>query len=101
MRKLGFLLILSTLLLTTACNKEDDCLTGKVRLTSLSDHPYDLYLDGAFSRRIQGNTFVEIDLIEGQHRAKVEQVSGYLLFPTVRETTLNVFGCKETEWVFP
>lgn len=96
------LLLLSLSILS--CNDDigtDPCLTGTVRFTNTSNNPYNLSIDGVFKFQLNGNSFRELDLSEGQHQAKVEQVSGYILFPTVKETTLNVFGCQETEWVFP
>lgn len=86
-----------------SCSKDDidTCLTGTIRFTNTSSNPYDLWVDGNYQFRLSGNTFREIDLTEGQHSANVEQVSGYLIYPTTRETTLNVYGCQEREWVFP
>jgi hypothetical protein len=101
MRKLGFILVMALTFVLASCEKEDPCIMGTVRFTSLSANPYDLFIDNEFQARIQGQTFFEMKLSEGRHKAMVEQVSGYLLFPTKRETTLNVFGCQETEWVFP
>lgn len=101
MRKLSFLLLFTSFLFSTACEKENDCLNGTVRFTSQSNNPYNLYINDILERRIPGNTFIELNLPEGRHRAKVEQVSGYLLVPTIRETTLNVFGCQDSQWIFP
>ncbi|MCB9282938.1 MAG: hypothetical protein H6563_02605 [Lewinellaceae bacterium] len=105
MKKHSKILFLSffilTALLTTACQKEEECLTGKVRFTNTSSNPYNLFIDGSFEIQMPGNSFRELDLLEGQHAARVEQVSGYILYPTIVNQTLNVFGCQEIEWVFP
>ncbi len=95
------LIIISCIILLCSCNKEDECLDATVRFTNTSDHPYNLFIDGAFQKEITGNSFFELDLLEGEHSARAEQVSGFILFPTVKETTLNVFGCQEVGWVFP
>jgi len=87
--------------LTASCDNEEECLAATVRFTNTSMNPYDLYIDDAYTLRISGSTFQEFDLLEGQHEARVEQVSGFILFPTIVENTLNVFGCQESEWVFP
>ena len=50
---------------------------------------------------MNSNSFVEIELPEGKHTAEVIQKSGYLIFPTVVEGDLNVFGCKESQMIFP
>ena len=100
-------LIMMSLILSSvmffSCSKDsiDNCLTGTVRFTNTSSNPYDLWVDGTYQFRLSGNTFRELDLTEGQHNAQVEQVSGYILYPTIKETTLSVFGCQEREWIFP
>ena len=103
MKKNKFLIFVLTIsiFLISSCNEEDDCLTGTVRFTNISDNPYDLYIDEEYHLRISGSTFQELDLLEGQHSARVEQVSGFVLFPTIVENDLSVFGCQESEWVFP
>lgn len=100
-QKILSLVFICSIILFCSCSKEDDCLSGTVRFSNTSDNPYNLFIDGTFQQEIPGNTFIELDLLEGQHSATAEQVSGYLLFPTIRETTLNVFGCQEIGWVFP
>lgn len=94
------LFFLSTLL-STSCNQEDDCFMGTVRFTNTSNNPYRIYLNGDYEMQLPGNTFTEIELIEGSYNLKAEQVSGYILYPTVKQTELHIFGCDEKEWVFP
>jgi hypothetical protein len=101
MKKVTTLIFFVAALAFIGCEKEPSCTTGTVRFTSTSINPYSLYIDGDYQRQIPGNTFVEYELTEGTHQVKVEQVSGYLVFPTIKEGTLNVFGCKESEWIFP
>ena len=83
-----------------SCSKQD-CSEGTVRFTNNSDDPYDLWIDEKYKNELQGHTFKEYDLLEGEHVAFVQQVSGYLFFPTTKEITLHVYGCEESEWVFP
>lgn len=98
---LFLLLALTSIFALNSCNLEDECLTGTVRFTNNSNNPYDLYIEGQYQFRMDGNTFQELELTEGQHRARAEQVSGFLLFPTIVTEELNVFGCQESQWVFP
>ena len=79
----------------------EDCTYGEVRFTNNSSNPYNLYIDDTYEATISGNAFIEINIIEGQHTGRVEQVSGFLLFPTIETITLNVYGCQQSEWVFP
>lgn len=83
-----------------SCEKED-CMTATVRFTNTSDDAYSLYIDDVFQFQVSGNSFKELDLSEGQHSARVEQVDGFIFFPTILDNSLNVFGCQESEWVFP
>lgn len=84
-----------------SCEKDDPCLNATVRFTNTSSSPYDLKVDGDFIQRLSGNTFTEVELFEGRRNVRLEQVSGFILFPTIVETTMSVFGCQEQELVFP
>lgn len=101
MKKVTTLFLFIAVLAFVGCEKESTCTTGTVRFTSTSTNPYNLYIDGVFKKQIPGNTFSEFDLTEGSHQVKAEQVSGFVLFPTIKEGTISVFGCKELEWIFP
>lgn len=72
-----------------------------MRFTSTSNNPYDLFIDGEYQLKIDGNSFLELDLPEEKYNGKVVQQSGFLLFPIIVEKTLNVFGCEESQWIFP
>jgi len=97
------------LFLIASCTKEDaeklECETeniGYVTITSTSDNPYDVYVDGSFEFRLQGNTFVDdYELSAGTHTLKAEQVSGYLIYPTIKEVTISMSHCDKKSWVFP
>ena len=78
-----------------------ESIYGNVRFTCTSDNPYLLYIDGSFKTTVNGQSFVEYDLVSGEHVVKAEQKSGYVLYPTVRQTTLNVKAGKSIEWMFP
>lgn len=101
MKNLNRLLLLISIVSFFSCEKDTPCTTGTVRFTNTSNNPYDLYVDNEYQFRINGNTFSDLDLLEGQRQVKVEQVSGFILFPTILENTISVFGCQESEWVFP
>lgn len=103
MKNLKFLFLISAVFSVSlfSCKKDDPCITGTVRFTNTSNNPYDLFVDNEFQLQINGNTFGELDLLEGQRQVRVEQVSGFLLFPTILEESISVFGCQESEWIFP
>ena len=83
-----------------SCKKEK-CDKGTVRMSNNSNELYNVYIDGTFKESLNGKTFKEYDLPEGTHQVKAVQQDGYLFFPTVKETTVNVYGCEETEFIFP
>lgn len=107
-KKLSFILICIVVTLFS-CSKEDaerlECETediGYVTITNTSDNPYDVYLDGGFVFRLSGNTFTDsYELNAGSHVLKAEQVSGYVIYPTIRETTVFINYCDKKSWVFP
>lgn len=100
MKKLISPLLLIVTLFTN-CEKEPECTTGTVRFTCTSANPYDVFIDGKYEFQIPGNSFTERDLPEGNRQLKAVQVSGYLVYPTIKEYTMSVFGCQEHEWIFP
>lgn len=99
------LLPLLAILFFTACEKDKDtkpnCDKGTIRFTNTSNNPYNLSINGQGKGQVSGNSFVEYEVGKGEHSCKAEQASGYLLYPTVRETKVSIFGCDEKEFVFP
>ncbi len=70
----------------------------KLRFTSTSSNPYELQVAG-YNRVIQGNTYVDYTLPEGIYSWRVEQMSGYVIYPTIKEGTVILNQDKEV--VFP
>ena len=101
MRVFGRLILIGLLSMGIMSCEKEDCNYGEVRFTNTSSNPYDLYIDGNFITTVSGNSFIERQILEGQHNGRVEQQSGFILFPTIVETTLSVYGCQQSEWVFP
>ena len=124
MKKIFYFLILSTLIFNsckedtvygctdyTALNYNanatiDDnscefCTGGTLRLTCISSNPYDVWIDGIFALTLNGGSFIEYTLVEGTHTVHVEQVSGYLLWPTIEDYNVYIYDCQDSEVVFP
>ncbi len=97
---LFFLLVLS--LFITSCEKESDIFLSsrkyELRFTSTSRNPYLIEVNGN-SDIIPGNTYKSYKFKKGSYSWRVEQQSGYLLYPTIREGTVNLNEDKEI--VFP
>jgi hypothetical protein len=98
--KLSIVLFLLITLLSTSCS-DVLCITGTLKLTNRSFNPYKVYVDGVYEMKVSGRTSRDLNLTEGAYDVRVEQESGYLLFPTVLEKTISVDPCSESEWKFP
>jgi hypothetical protein len=81
------------------CEKED---FGIIKLSNSSTNPYNIYLDGKFLTTINGGYEQKLKLKPGAHELKCEQVSGFLLYATVKEVNINMIKCSENQfWRFP
>lgn len=56
--------------------------TGKLKLVSTSDNPYQIYIDGTYQLNIEGHGVEMFTLTQGTHTVRVLQISGYLFSPT-------------------
>jgi len=109
MKRILFFAFYTFFIVLSSCTKEEaeklECETeniGYVTMTCTSDNPYNIYIDGVYAFQIAGNSFRDRhELSVGTHTLKAEQESGYLLYPTVRETTLTIGQCEKRSWVFP
>ena len=104
MKRFFPILLLGFLFAFSSCKKEElppICETSTLRLTNISANPYTYFLNGAYQATIKGNTFLEFEIKEGKQTIKLVQESGYLLFPTIIESNVSVFGCEKFEVVFP
>ncbi|MBU1369600.1 MAG: hypothetical protein KJ578_04445 [Bacteroidetes bacterium] len=83
-----------------SCKKDNEDLTPRyeLRFTNTSNNPYLIEVDGN-SSTILGKTFKNYSLEKGTYAWKISQQSGYLLFPTIQEGTINLDRDKEV--VFP
>ena len=84
----------------SSCGKDDSLITPtyELRFTCTSDNPYLIEVDGN-SDVVSGHSYVTYTLDKGTYSWKVTQQSGYVLYPTEREGTVNLNQDKEI--VFP
>ncbi len=101
MKKLLTITIATLAITSCSKNKKTKCETGTVRFTCTSNNPYNVYIDGSYSFQIGANQFIEKELPKGYHAFKAEQASGYLLYPTVRTSSVTLSGCDDLEFSFP
>ena len=109
MKRVFYLFPLLVLFVFSSCSKEAaekmECETlkiGYVTITNTSVNPYKIYIDGDLKFELSGNTFRDdVKVSAGFHTFKAVQVDGYVLFPTVRETTFSTWICEKRSWVIP
>ncbi len=83
----------------SSCSKDEDATPSyELRFTNTSDNPYLIEVDGS-SNTVSGHTFKNYTLEKGTYSWKVTQQSGYVLYPTIQEGTVNLDQDKEI--VFP
>ncbi len=91
-------LTLASASLFTSCSK---LVNGELRFSNNSANPYNCYVDGGFKFKLNGNNSKDIDVKEGEHTVRVEQVSGYLVYPTILNWNVTVQAGKAYSITFP
>ena len=97
MRRFALYTFLSLALLA-GCTKND---TGTVRFSNSSSNPYELFINGESKGEFAGGSWRNFDLDAGTYNLKAEQISGFILFPTVKNGEIVVSGGDFLEWSFP
>jgi hypothetical protein len=93
-------LLFCGVVLTIGCSK-DEFGSGSVKFINKSANPYNLSINGASKGEISGGSFKVIELDAGTYSLKAEQVSGYILYPTVKDGEITVRRDDFLEWSFP
>lgn len=110
MKTLKLSTIFSTLLLLIAsCGKDtyqpacETNKTGTITISNSSSNPYNIYIDGVYQIQLSGGSVSKkLTITEGNGRQLYAvQVSGYLLYPTERQSTFNVLSCTDYSWQIP
>lgn len=108
MRK--YILMISAVISLGSCIKQyepepepyvDPCTTGTIQLINTSDNPYDVFIDGKGIGQQPGNTTWEKTYDKGYHAIKVQQASGYILYPTIKEGSVTLDGCDKKVITYP
>ena len=86
------------------CKNADDKqmeTQSKVRFTSTSDYPYKISVDNVAQGSVAAHKFTEVYVNPGVHIFTAEQMTGYVLYPSVVSITHNCIVGIEFEFVFP
>lgn len=115
MKKTIYTLLSLMLLSVTSCKKDGDnnnnnqldpCEEqnfGWISVSNTSSNPYGFYVNSQFVANIQGNSFLNDHQLSAGNNVQLYavQLSGYILWPTEVNTTLNVVECSDYSWVIP
>jgi len=86
-------------------NNNDDanpiCTSGELTISNSSSNPYSIKVNGLYKAIVQGGSVNEFSINVGFHSLKAEQVSGYVLYPTIVESTVTIEGCEKYAWQIP
>lgn len=75
--------------------------SGKLKMVNQSEDPYMIYIDGAYQTNIDGRTYKEFTLAEGDHTVRVLQISGYAIFATDETYNITIIPGYITTKNFP
>ena len=85
----------------TECQKEN---IGYIKFSNTSSDAYDVFVNNVHYKQQPGNTVSGswLKYAAGkQYNIKVQQVSGYIFTPTVRNYTVTLNQCDEKTVTFP
>jgi len=113
-KHLHFLFGVILLLTISSCAKDDpnntnnqpDCERnnyGWLTVSNSSSDPYDIYVNGSYKTRVSGGNIVQNIIVYQANNVtlRAEQVSGYILYPTIRNSTVNIIECSTYSWQIP
>ncbi|MCL2328873.1 MAG: hypothetical protein FWC39_10245 [Bacteroidetes bacterium] len=75
--------------------------TGTLKLSNLSDNPYQIYIDGIYVFDVAGNYTKSIEKATGEYTVRVLQKSGYLFYPTEETHHVNIYTGQQYTLYFP
>jgi len=85
----------------TACQKKN---VGYMAFQNKSNDAYDIFINNEYFKQQPGNSYMQQYAEFPAGRAyviKVQQVSGYILYPTVKTYNVTLNQCDQKNIVFP
>lgn len=103
-KQLFAILVLSTLLFSctkketvTPTNTQTPCQknnTGTLSVSSSSNNPYMISIDGVDRGSLPGKATQTYELTAGAHTVKASQESGYAVYPTIKTQNITIVQCQ-------
>ena len=97
--------VLFSVILFTACTKTetepDPCAKGTIKFINQSVYPYSLYLNGKLVKSQEKVSTYEHEAFTGHYIIKIEQDTGYIATPYMKEYSLNLDGCETETIIIP
>lgn len=98
---LGLLSVLLVMSCTKSETKTDPCAKGTLKFISYSKYPYTIYLNDREVKTLDQKNTYEHEAYTGHYNIKIEQDSGYIATPYMKEYSVNLGGCKTETFVIP
>lgn len=101
-----FITLLAASALLSACSKQDPGSNtaqdpGTISWVNNSGNPYRLELNGSAVKDLSGGHYWDQQVDPAAYSWKVTQLSGYVLYPTVRSGTFAVYSGQKKVISFP
>jgi len=109
MKKISILFFVSMMLIACASNEPEltECQkenVGYLKFNNTSSNAYDIFIDGTHYKQQPGNSISSswVKFKAGKaYVIKVQQVSGYIFSPTVKNFNVTINQCDEKTITFP
>lgn len=99
------LIVFCSILLTVCfgCSKDSSstCEDAIVIFVSNSNNPYRLDIDNKFVTNIMGQETFTTKVSAGSKVFKATQISGYVVYPTIKEELVKIECGVSVNWKFP
>ncbi len=96
---------LFSVLLIAGCTKTetktDPCAKGTIKFINNSVYTYSLYLNDELVKSQDRQSTYDHEAFTGHYSIKIEQDTGYVATPYVKEYSINLDGCETETIVIP
>lgn len=98
---LGLLSVLLVMGCTKTETKTDPCAKGTIKFINNSVHTYSLYLNDRLVKSQEKLSTYDHEAFTGHYYVRIEQDSGYVATPYMKEYSIDLDGCETETFVIP